>query len=197
MYQKPLNLLLIPVVLLTGCVTPVAVRSLSTELVTTQRAYSVSLHAYFAVVEKFADAQVKIADGRIDEITAQINREYGLRANATLTGAVTPDQRQKIIDQLVKDVTATAGADLPLKRKIADAVTSLKQKDQELEAAYHVILAATEKLDEYIRLKKADEAAINALVQAVGLNNQKILSIVDTITGLTQDLSQIIPGAHS
>ena len=197
MNQTRLTLFLLSVVLLTGCATPVAVRSLSAELLTTQRAYSVSLHAYFAAVEKFADAQVKIADNRIDEITAQINREYATRANTNLAAAVNPEQRQRIIDQLVNDVAATSGADLPLKRKIVDSVTTLKQKDQELEAAYHVILTATEKLDEYTRLKKADEAAINALVQAVGANNQKILSIVDAITGLTQDLSQILPKAHS
>ncbi len=174
---------------LTGCATPVAVRSLSGQLVTTQRAYATSLHGYFAFVEKFADAQVTIAEGRIDGLTAEINRQYGMRAGASLATA-TPSQRQRIIDQLVKDVAANANADLPLKQKIAAAVTSLKKKDQELDAAYQAIVAASEKLDEYIRLKKADQAAIDSLVQSLGLNNQKITDIVDAMIALTQDLTQ-------
>ena len=58
------------------CATPVAVRTLSAELVRTQRVYAVSLHAYFGSVEKFAEAQVKVAEIRIDEITPQINRDF-------------------------------------------------------------------------------------------------------------------------
>jgi len=184
-----LFLLFLALSLLTGCGTPVAVRSLSGQLLTTQRAYAVSLHAYFAAVEKFADAQVMIAESRIDELTAEINRQYGTRASASLAAA-TPDQRQKIIDQLVKDVAANANADAPLKQKIAAAVASLKKKNQELDAAYQPIVAASAKLDEFIRLKKADEAAISSLVQAVGLNSQKIPDIVNAIINLTQDLTQ-------
>jgi hypothetical protein len=177
------------IALLTGCVTPVAVRSMSAQLVRTQLAYSLSLRAYFAAIEKFADAQMKIADYRIDEITVQMNREFGLRAGAGLGQAATPEERQRIIDQLVKDVAGNTGADLPLKRKITDAVASLKQRDRELEAAYLVILAASQKLDEYIRLKKADEAAILDLTRAVGLNSEKITSIVDEIATISQDLA--------
>ena len=183
-------LLLLPAIAaLTGCVTPVAVRGLSAQLVRTQLAYSLSLRGYFAAVEKFADAQVKIADYRIDEITSQMNREFGQRAGSALGHAATPEERQRIIDQLVKDVAGNTSADLPLKRKITDAVTSLQQRDRELESAYLVILAASQKLDEYIRLKKADEAAIQELTRAVGLNSEKITSIVDEIAKLSQDLT--------
>ena len=184
-----LLLLLCAVALLTGCVTPVAVRGLSAQLVRTQLAYSLSLRGYFAAVEKFADAQVKIADYRIDEITSQMNREFGRRANTGLALARTPDERQRIIDQLVKDVAGNTSADLPLKRKITDAVTSLKQRDRELESAYLVILAASQKLDEYIRLKKADEVAIQELTRAVGVSSEQITSIVDEIAKLSQDLT--------
>ena len=183
-------LLLLPAIAaLTGCVTPVAVRGLSAQLVRTQLAYSLSLRGYFAAVEKFADAQVKIADYRIDEITSQMNRAFGQRAGAGLSQAATAEERQRIIDQLVKDVATNTSADLPLKRKITDAIASLKQRDQELEAAYLVILAASEKLDEYIRLKKADEAVILDLTRAVGLNSQKITSIVDEIAKVSQNLT--------
>ena len=48
----------------------------------------------------------------------------------------------------------------------------------------------SEKLDEFIRLKKADQAAIDSLVQAVGMNNQQIADIVDAIIALTQNLTQ-------
>lgn len=191
-----LLLLLFAVALLTGCVTPVAVRSMSAQLVRTQLAYSLSLRGYFAAVEKFADAQVKIADYRIDEITSQMNREFGRRAGAGLGQAATPEERQRIIDQLVKDVAGNTSADLPLKRKITDAVASLKQRDRELESAYLVILAASQKLDEYIRLKKADEAAILELTRAVGLNSEKITSIVDEIASLSQDLTQSMTKAQ-
>jgi hypothetical protein len=179
--------------LLTSCGTPAAVRGLSAQLVVTERAYVVSLHSYCAAVERFADAQVKIATSRIDELTAQINREYGTRANASLGAPLTPEARQKVLDQLMQDVSATTGADLPLKRKITDAVASLKKQDQELEASYQVIVAASEKLDEYIRLKKVDETALGPLIQAVGGSNQKILAIVDAILALTQDLTQPSP----
>jgi hypothetical protein len=200
MYQTcrrtPMLLLLSAVALFTGCVTPVAVRGLSAQLVRTQLAYSLSLRGYFAAVEKFADAQVKIADYRIDEITSQMNREFGRRASAGLGQAATPEERQRIIDQLVKDVAGNTSADLPLKRKITDAVASLKQRDRELESAYLVILAASQKLDEYIRLQKADEAAILELTRAVGLNSEKITSIVDEIASLSQDLTQSMTKAQ-
>lgn len=191
--------LLLPVVafsLLAGCGTPVAVRSLSAQLVVTERAYVVSLHSYFAAVEKFADAQATIAAGRIDELTAQINREYGRRANAGLAQPVTPEQRQKILDALMQDVANNARVDIPLKRKITDAVAGLKKQDQELEAAYQAIVAASDKLDEYIRLKKADETAIGPLIQSVGASNDKILAIVAAITAITQDLTQTSPKAQ-
>jgi len=90
---------------------------------------------------------------------------------------------------LVKDVAGNTSADLPLKRKITDAVASLKQRDQELESAYLVILAASQKLDEYIRLKKADEAAIQELTRAVGISSEQITSIVDEIAKVSQDLT--------
>lgn len=185
----PLLVLFFAAVLSTGCVTPVVVRSMSAQLVRTQLAYSLSLRSYFAAVEKFADAQVKIADYRIDEITSQMNRAFGQRAGAGLSQAATAEERQRIIDQLVKDVAANTSADLPLKRKITDAIASLKQRDQELEAAYLVILAASQKLDEYIRLKKADEAVILDLTRAVGLNSEKITSIVDEIAKVSQNLT--------
>src|SRR5258708_36998226 len=184
-----LLLLLFAVALSTGCVTPVVVRSMSAQFVRTQLHFSLSLHSYFAAVEEFADAQVKIADYRIDEITAQMNHAYGLRAGSGLGQSATPEERQRIIDQLVKDVAGNTSADLPLKRKIIDAVATLKQRDRELEAAYLVILAASQKLDEYIRLKKADEAAIQELTRAVGLNSEKITSIVDEIAKISQDLA--------
>jgi hypothetical protein len=187
--RTPLLLPLSAIALSTGCVTPVAVRGLSAQLVHTQLAYSASLHGYFAAVEKFADAQVKIADYRIDEITSQMNRDFGRRAADGVSRAATSEERQRIIDQLVRDVAGNSSADLPLKTKIIDAVASLKQRDQELEAAYLVILTASQKLDEYIRLKKADEAAITELTRTVGLNSDKILSIVDAIANLSANLS--------
>jgi len=191
--------LLLPVVafsFLAGCGTPVAVRSLSSQLVVTERAYVVSLHSYFAAVEKFADAQATIAAGRIDELTSQINREYGIRANTSLAQPLTPDQRQKILDTLMQDVAANAQVDIPLKRKITDAVAGLKKQDQELEAAYQAIVAASQKLDEYIRLKKADETAIGPLIQTVAASNDKIQAVIAAITAITQDLTQTSPKAQ-
>src|SRR5882762_1263935 len=111
-----LLLLLSAVASLTGCVTPVAVRSMSAQLVRTQLAYSLSLRGYFAAVEKFPDAQVKIADYRIDEITTQMNREFGQRASAGLNLARTPEERQRIIDQFVQHVVDTISARRPLAR---------------------------------------------------------------------------------
>ncbi len=180
-----------------GCVTPAAVRSLSAGLVQTQRVYAASLQSYFAAVEAFAGAQVKIAETQIDAVTSRMNSALGQRAAADLARASTPAQRQSIIDQLVKNVAGNASADLPLKTKIAAAAASLKQKDQELAAAYAVILAASEKLDEYVRLKKADQAAIDALVQAVGLNSQKIGSIVQAIADISANIVQSLTKAPS
>ena len=179
------------------CATPVAVRTLSAELVRTQRVYAVSLHAYFGSVEKFAEAQVKVAEIRIDEITAEINRDFAQRANSALAGAATPVERQKIIDQLIRDIGNNANADQPLKQKIEESMASLKQKDAELEAAYHAILEASEKLDEYIQLKKTNQMLIDQLVQSVSINSQKINSIVDAITKIATDLSLTISKARS
>lgn len=140
---------------------------------------------------------MKIAETQIDAVTSRMNSALAQRAAADLARAATPAQRQSIIDQLVKNVAGNASADLPLKSKIAAAAANLKQKDQELAAAYAVILAASEKLDEYVRLKKADQAAFDALLQAVTLNNQKIMSIVETITNISADIVQSLNQAPS
>ena len=57
--------------------------------------------------------------------------------------------------------------------------------------------SASEKLDEYIQLKKTNELVIDQLVQSVSINGQKITSIVEAITRIATELSLTISKARS
>jgi len=116
---------------------------------------------------------VKIADYHIDEITSQMNREFGQRASAGLDLARTPEERQRIIDQLVKDVAGNTSADPRSNGRLPTLLQASNREIRNSSRLNLVILAASQKLDEYIRLKKADEAAILDLTRSVGVNSEK------------------------
>ena len=55
-------------------------------------------------------------------------------------------------------------------------------------------MEAQEKLDTYIQMKKADKAVIDALTQAVGINQQKLEQDVSEIGTIVGEMSK--PVSH-
>lgn len=178
--------------ILTGCATPRAIRNLSKAQLAVQKSYAQSLQDYFKVIEGFAEAQVQVADLQIDAATSKIDSNDKLIARQGIASATSDVDRQKVLDQLVSATKTNHDTTVSAKANLAALALKLKAKDAEMQKAYATIVEAQEKLDTYIQMKKADEAALDALTQAVGINQQKLeqdVSDIGTIVGQINKLA--------
>lgn len=138
------------------------------------------------MIEAFAEAQVQVADQQMDAAASKIDSNDKIIARQSIASATSDADRQKVLDQLVSDTKTNQQTTASAKVEIADLVLKLKAKDAEMQKAYATIVEAQEKLDTYIQMKKADEAALDSLTQAVGINQQKLeqdVSDIGTIVG--------------
>ena len=180
----------------TGCATPRAIRNLSQAQLAVQKSYAQTLKDYFKVIETFADAQVHVANSEIDSAAAKIDTTDKQIARQNITSAPTENDRQKVLDQLVSDTKSNHDTTASTKANLADLVLKLKAKDAEMQKAYATIVEAQEKLDTYIQMKKADEAVLDALTQAVGINQQKLEQDVSEIGSIVSQISKQAPTAR-
>lgn len=180
-------------VLVGGCATPRAIRSLSAAQLKFQKNYELTLRDYFTAIERFGDAQVSLADFQIDQAAAKIENLYKLKAVEALANAGDGASRQKVIDQLAAELRQNDKDTASNKTKIAGLFSQLKDKDAQLLRAYSEIILAQEKLDTYIQMKKADEVVLDSLINTVGINQQKIIQTVAEIGGITEQISKSIP----
>ncbi len=181
---------------MTGCATPRAIRNLSQAQLAAQKSYAQSLRDYFKVIEAFADAQIQVANSQIDAAALKIDTTEKQIARQSIASATTDSDRQKALDQLVTATKNNHDTTAATKTGLADLVLKLKAKDAEMLKAYATIVDAQEKLDTYIQMKKADEAALDALTQAVGINQQKLEQDVSEIGDIVGQISKKAPAAR-
>jgi histone deacetylase complex regulatory component SIN3 len=176
---------------LIGCGTPMAVKRLSLEQTQVTTAYQQTLKSYFEVIEKFADSQEKAADALIDLTLSQIQSD--LKKNATEDAAKAGDEasRKKVMNQLASGIAENVSGAQEKKALIHELVGKLKQKNTELLNAHAAIVAAQEKLNTYIQMKKADEAVFDELVGIVGINKEKLTQAVGEITNIAGEIQNV------
>jgi len=190
-----LSSLTILVLLVTACPRYDAVRLFSTEKVKVDEQFIVTLQAHFSVVEQFADAQLKVTNMRVDELTGQIQQRYVSRTRKLLEQDpnITPEAREKILLDMAQAVSADSAQSELDKLKIAALVAQLKAKDKEILDAQAEILAATKQLDEWVQLKKFDEILSMRLTDKLKFSQEKLNKAMGEVNGIWQSLTGLLP----
>jgi hypothetical protein len=186
--------MLVAAIELTGCGTPMAVKKLSAEQVRVNTSFELTLKAYFDVVEKLAANQLAASTEVIDTTTKAAIALEKKKALNSLKGAADDAGKQKAVDDLTAAITAESDEAASDKAQINTLVGNLKKKHKDMLAAFAAIKAAQEKLDTYIQLKKADEAAFDQLLGIVGVSretlNRDTTEVADIADNLTKLLSK-------
>lgn len=180
-----------------GCGTPAAVKKLSTAQTQTLASYESTLKAYFDIVGRFADAQVKASNFRIDQLTKQINDSYKAEAAEKLAAASTDVARNQALSDYTKKLQANDSDAEAQKKQIAALVHKLKDKQSEMLAAYGQLVSAQQKLDEYIQLKKVDDVVLDELTGILGVSRDKLTSSATDIAEIATQIEKIIPAQEN
>lgn len=166
--------------LVLGCSTPNNVKKLSTEIVDVNEKYHQSLRNYFSVIEKFVDAQIKVAEFFIKESDEKI--ETLLKKKAKIQLAQDNADVDAILDGLIKELNENAANNQGDNNKLTQLSFQLKSKHKELLNIQEQIIMAQKKLDEYIQLEKADELLVNEFLGIVGIQKDKLVNTINDIT---------------
>lgn len=180
MILKKSTLFLLLCLLTLSCATPNSVKKLSTEIVDANVKYHQSLKDYFSIIEKFVDAQIKVAEFLIKESDEKI--ETLLKKKAKIQLAQDNADVDTILDGLIKELSENAANNQDDKSKLTQLSFQLKSKHKELLNIQEHIIMAQKKLDEYIQLEKADEMLVNEFLGIVGIQKDKLVNTIDDIT---------------
>ncbi|MCU1284070.1 MAG: hypothetical protein JWO13_420 [Acidobacteriales bacterium] len=183
--------LLAAVILIISCGTPVSVKRLSSAQAQITESYQQNLKDYFEVIERFADSQEKAADALIDLTLLQIKSD--LKKNAIEDAAKAGDEaaRKKMVSDLTLGIAENVSSSEQKKLRIHELIAKLKSKNAELLTAHAAIVVAQKKLDDYIQMKKADEAVFSELIGVVGVNKEKLAHSVSEITNIAAEIQKI------
>jgi hypothetical protein len=179
-------------VILVGCGTPMAVKKLSSEQVKVVASFEQTLKNYFDLIEKLTSNQVIVTDATIDDTTNQILALRKQQALNALKNATDDQARQKALDTLSSTVQSEMQSATTEKSQIDQLFGKLKAKHKEMLAAFAAIKSAQEKLDTYIQLKKADEAAFSELLSAVGFSQDTLNRDASDITNIADQIRSVI-----
>lgn len=179
----------------TACPRYDAVRKFSTEKVKVDEQFTVTLENHFSVVEQFADAQIKVTNWRVDDLTAQIHQRYVSRTKKLLEQDpnITPEAREKILMDMAAAVAADSAQNEMDKLRIAALVEQLKAKDRETLEAQKEILQATKQLDEWVQLKKFDEILSLRLTDKLKFSQEKLNKAMTEVNSIWGALIGLLP----
>lgn len=169
-------------ILVLGCSTPNNVKKLSTEIVDVNQKYHQSLKDYFSIIEKFVDAQIKVAEFLIKESDEKI--ETLLKKKTKIQLAQDNADVDAILDGLIKALNENSANNQDDKSKLTQLSYQLKSKHSELLNIQENIIMAQKKLDEYIQLEKADELLVNEFLGIVGIQKDKLVNTMNDITNI-------------
>lgn len=189
--SRYLVIVLVIGVLMAGCATPFAVRTLSEEQVKAQESYLKSQKEYFGVIEHFVETQIKVTEVLIEAATSEINNKYKKKAFANID----PSDEQKTreaLDQLTKNVIQEYKSDQEGLSRIKGYYAQLKELHQNMLKSLGIIVTAQRKLNEYIQLKKADEVAANQLLAIVGIEKEKVDQAVASAATIYAEIEKYI-----
>ena len=184
-------LVLLAALVLSSCGTPQAVKDLSTAQLQAQGEMRKQLGAYFEVIETVVSTQIDTAETRIDELTAANIADRRKLAVIEAKGSIERADDPALI-KLGNNIEADLALRDSLKAKLRERLAMVKAKHKELRDAYQVFYEAQEKLDEYIRLEKAEERVFDALLGTVGISKDKLNRAVTDLAGTTDAISNLL-----
>lgn len=185
--------LLVSALVLGGCGTPQAVKSLSTEQVKAMQSFDSHLRNYFAAIEQLVSQQIDAANENLDELTDDILRLHRRLAAKNLAQGNSPttansDALVNLTNAHKKQIDMTH----ELKLKLASRKSSLEAAHQRFLVSYQTLLAAQGKLDQFLQLERADERVFNELLSAVGVSQEQFGKAVDTVVEVTKGLGDTV-----
>lgn len=182
MIPKKSTIFLLFCLLTLSCATPSSVKKLSIEIVDVNEKYHQSLKDYFSIIEKFVDAQIKVAEFLIKESDEKI--ETLLKKKAKIQLAEVNADVDAILDGLIKELNENSTSNQDDKSKLTQLSFQLKSKHSELLYIQENIIMAQKKLNEYIQLEKADELLVNEFLGIVGIQKDKLINTMNDITNI-------------
>lgn len=182
MILKKSTIFLLFCLLTLSCATPSSVKKLSIEIVDVNEKYHQSLKDYFSIIEKFVDAQIKVAEFLIKESDEKI--ETLLKKKAKIQLAEVNADVDAILDGLIKELNENSVSNQDDKSKLTQLSFQLKSKHSELLYIQENIIMAQKKLNEYIQLEKADELLVNEFLGIVGIQKDKLINTMNDITNI-------------
>lgn len=174
--------LLLLVSLVAGCATPKAVKQLSNEIVIINKSYNQSLTNYFLIIEQFVDAQVQLANYKLDQSFKSLNASY--KELALMDLKEKDANHDAILTSFEKSVNLNTTKTKGYKDQLAELSSQLKLKNKELLSIQANIIQAQAKLNEYVQLEKADEAIFNELLGVVGIEKGNLTNTMGDITNI-------------
>lgn len=169
-----------------GCATPQAVKSLSSEQLKVQKESRKACAEYFQIVEKTVENMVavfKMEDDRIlEESIAIYQKQYRNVSQKSGTDSVS------LLQEMAEKIRKATEDTQQVKSIYDQRLASLQKKHRELLSTMDVMVDAQATLDAYIRLEKTDEDFASALFSTLGINRQ----ILEKYEG---ELQQILPNA--
>jgi hypothetical protein len=179
-------------VVIGGCQTPASVRTLSEEQVRAQIAYAKTLVDYFAVIERFAEAEMQAANRRVDEAAKAIVKRDAKLAAEDIDLDKTGARRKEILEKLGETVNENSSQTEQKKSQIAARVNALKEKHHAILGAYQTIIEAQRRLNDYLQLQKADEVLAAELLGTVKLNAEQISQRTVELNTIFNDISKLV-----
>ncbi len=176
-----------------GCATPQAVKTLSNEQVKAQEKYLESQRKYFSIIENLVESHINVTEILIKDATKKINDKYKKRALRNIDPSDTKKTKE-VLDTLIDNVLSEYKTDQIGLARVKGYLAELKQKHNSMLKAYATILTAQKKLNEYIQLKKADEAVFDQLLGIIGIERENISEAMTSITKIYKEIERFTKG---
>lgn len=198
MKTSVLALLLVGILLTSGCANYQAARNFSREQVAVQEQQVKALQAQFKAIENFADATLAVTQWRLDEITGRIQDLYAKKARLALNKTdLTEEQKEAILKDMAVSISNEAATNEINKRRIGDLVASLKLKNADIIDAQSEILAASRQLDEWVQLKKVDELLLARLADRLKGAQEKLIGAINGAGTIFDQIRGLLPAPPS
>lgn len=189
MKKMPILFISLVAILVQGCGTPQVVKSLSAEQLNAQKISRESFGTYFGIIEQVINNQVVAFKAEEDrDFQKEISIYMEKYSNAVKKEGA--DQNALLAELFTQIIMAREKTNNE-KKKYENFLLDLKKKHMAILEMIDKMVIAQETLNSYIQLKKADEAVGNAVISALGTNQDKVRRSVDEI----KNTSRIQQGA--
>lgn len=166
----------------TACATPQVVKDLSAAQLKAQIAARDQLKAYFDVMERFVEVKINEASQQLEDI----NKENLDILQQKLVGTDSSSSRPVDRAALANYTNEVSQHNANLRQtqdQLQQRLATLRAKQAEFLAAYDTLISAQAKLDEYVRVEKADEKLASELLSAVGVSQAQFTDVADSLAG--------------